>query len=434
MSLQQQYEQICSRGLSLDMSRGKPGADVISLANGMLALPAEGDFKAANGFDCRNYGILDGLPEAKELFAPLHGINPDNIIIGGNSSLQMMYDTVARAMLVGVGEEGCCPWGALFGQGTAPRFLCPVPGYDRHFAICEAFGIEMLSIPTDENGPNMDAVEKAAADDENIKGIWCVPMYANPTGITYSDEVVRRLANMKTAAKDFRIFWDNAYGIHHLNSGRPTAEASGALRVVGQSPTSLAAEQDKLTNIFAECEIAGNPERVYGFASTSKMTFPGAGLAIMGASAKNAAFIREQMAFQTIGSDKLNQLRHLRFFGSFEGIVAHMAKIEEVLRPKFNAVIEILVRELGASGGEYGAWHSPKGGYFISFTGNANTAKRTVQLCKDAGVILTNAGATFPYGKDPDDANIRIAPTFPSLNELREAMEVFCVSVKLANV
>ena len=413
MNLQQQYEQIKARGLSLDMSRGKPGADVISLADAMLQLPGEGNFTAANGLDCRNYGVLDGLPEAKELLAPIHGISPENIIVGGNSSLQMMYDAVARAMLLGVGEKDCCPWAATFATGDAPKFLCPVPGYDRHFAICEALGIEMINIATDSNGPDMDAVEKAVAADENIKGMWAVPMYANPSGITYSDETVRRLATMKVAAKDFRLFWDNAYAVHHL----------------GNSPD----KHDKLANILDECTKAGNPDRVYMFASTSKIAHPGAGLAIMGASANNAAWVREQMSFQTIGSDKLNQLRHVSFFKDFAGIQSHMAKIQEVLKPKFSAVLEILEQELGTSG-EFGSWHKPNGGYFISFEGKRGTAKRTVQLCKDAGVILTDAGATYPYGNDPDDANIRIAPTFPPLAELKEAMEVFCVSVKLANM
>jgi aspartate/methionine/tyrosine aminotransferase len=405
--LLQQYEQIKAKGLTLDMSRGKPGADVVDLSNVLLTLPGENGFKAANGFDCRNYGVLDGLPEAKALFTPMLGVTDDELIIGGNSSLQLMYDAVARAMLVGVGEDGCCPWGAEFAKGGAPKFLCPVPGYDRHFAICESMGIEMLPIPTDENGPNMDMVEDLVSKDASIKGIWCVPIYSNPTGATYSDEVVRRFAKMQTAAKDFRIFWDCAYLVHHLSDTR-----------------------DKLLNLSDECKAAGNPERAYVFASTSKITFPGGGLAIMACSAKNAAFVRKHMGFQTIGGDKLNQLRHVAFFKTFDGITAHMKAIEAVLKPKFDAVLEILQRELPPT---LGKWHTPRGGYFISFDGNPGTAKRTVALCKEAGVVMTAAGATFPLGKDPDDSNIRIAPTFPPLAELKEAMEVFCVSVKLAN-
>jgi len=309
---------------------------------------------------------------------------------------------------VGVDGESC-PWGAQFANGGAPKFLCPVPGYDRHFSICESLGIEMINIPTDENGPDMDMVEKLAANDESVKGIWCVPIYSNPTGITYSDEVVRRFAAMQTKAKDFRIFWDCAYIVHHLNDSH-----------------------DRLLNILDECKKAGNPDKVYLFASTSKITFPGSGIGIMAASERNAAFVRKHMSFQTIGSDKLNQLRHISFFGSYDGIVKHMELLQGVLKPKFDTVFEILEKELTPYG--LGSWHKPNGGYFISFDGNPGTAGKTVQLCKNAGLVLTQAGATFPYKKDPDDKNIRIAPTFPPLPELREAMEVFCVSVKLANV
>jgi DNA-binding transcriptional MocR family regulator len=396
--LLQQYEQIKAKGLSLDMSRGKPGSDVLDFSNGLLDLPGR-DYKSANGFDCRNYGILDGIPEAKALFAPILGVNPDNMIIGGNSSLQMMYDAITREMLVGSWK----------GKGGNVKFICPVPGYDRHFAICESLGIEMLNVPLNENGPDMDKVEELVAKDESVKGMWCIPMYSNPTGTTYSDEVVRRLSKMNTAAgESFRIFWDNAYAIHHLTD-----------------------TPDMLLNILDECHAAGNPDRVYMFASTSKITFPGAGLAVMAASDKNAAFVRKNMGFQTIGGDKLNQLRHVRFFGDYNGITKHMKQLGDVLKPKFDAVLEILERELTPHG--LGKWHNPNGGYFISFDGNPGTAGRTVALCKDAGVVLTGAGATFPYGNDPEDRNIRIAPTFPPLDELRAAMEVFCVSVKLAN-
>jgi DNA-binding transcriptional MocR family regulator len=406
--IQQQYEELKAKGLNLDMSRGKPGADVIDLSEVMLTLPGD-NYKAANGFDCRNYGILDGIPEAKALFAPIfggEGCTADELIIGGNSSLQMMYDTVVRCMLLGTDGE-TPPWKQ--NSADCPKFICPVPGYDRHFAICESLGIEMIAVPTDENGPDMDMVEELAAKDSSIKGIWCVPIYSNPTGVTYSDEVVRRFAAMKTAARDFRIFWDCAYIVHHLTD-----------------------EHDTLLNILDECKKAGNPDRVYAFASTSKVTFPGGGLGLMATSATNAAFVRRHMSFQTIGGDKLNQLRHVAFFKNFDGITAHMKAIQAVLKPKFDAVLEILERELAPH--NLGTWHTPKGGYFISFDGNQGTAKRTIALCKEAGVVMTGAGATFPYGNDPDDANIRIAPTFPPLDELKAAMEVFCVSVKLANL
>jgi DNA-binding transcriptional MocR family regulator len=399
--LQQKYDQIKAKGLKLDMSRGKPSFDVVALSSDMLKLPAD-DYKS-DGLDCRNYGIVDGIPAAKKLFAPMLGASAEETIIGGNSSLEMMYDTVARAMLIGVGG-GFEPWN----KGKI-KFLCPVPGYDRHFSICESLGIEMIAVPTDENGPDMGMVEELAAKDESIKGIWCVPIYSNPTGITYSDEVVRRLANMQTKANDFRIFWDCAYAVHHLTNTPST-----------------------LLNILNECKKGGNPEKVYMFASTSKITFPGGGLGIMAASDKNADFIRKHMGFRTIGSDKLNQLRHVQFLKDFAGIERHMKRIQAILKPKFDAVLDILERELTPL--KLGEWHSPNGGYFISFDGNRGTAKKTVQLCKEAGVVLTGAGATFPYGNDPDDRNIRIAPTFPPLDELKAAMEVFCVSVKLANM
>jgi len=398
--IQQLYDEIKAKGLSLDMSRGKPGPDVLNLANGMLDLPLGADYKAANGFDCRNYGILDGLPEAKRLFMPMLGVTEKELIIGGNSSLQLMYDAMIRAITLGVSADSE-PW------GKGVKFLCPVPGYDRHFAVCESLGIEMINVPSDGNGPDMDVAERLVAEDESIKGIWCVPMYSNPTGAVCSDEVVRRFARLKPKAKDFRIFWDNAYCVHHLTETPPD-----------------------LLNILAECKNAGNPDMVYVFASTSKISFPGSGLSVLATSEANADYIRKCMSFQTIGSDKLNQLRHVRFFGDFDGIKAHMRAIRKVLKPKFDIVIETLDRELKPLG--LGSWLKPEGGYFISFDGPENTAKRVVQLCKEAGVVLTGAGATYPYGKDPDDRNIRIAPTYPSVSELKAAMEVFCVSVRLA--
>jgi len=391
------YNEIKARNLSLDMSRGKPGSDVLNLVNGMLTLPLD-DYKSANGADCRNYGVLDGLPETKRLFMPMLGVNENELIIGGNSSLQMMYDTVIRGIVLGVSAD-TKPW------GKGAKFLCPVPGYDRHFAVCESLGIEMINISTDKNGPDMDEVEKIVSEDEAVKGIWCVPMYSNPTGIVYSDEVVRRFARLKPKADNFRIFWDNAYCVHHLTDSPPS-----------------------LLNILTECKNAGNPDMVYEFASTSKISFPGSGICVLAASAANADYIRKCMSFQTIGSDKLNQLRHVRFFGDFEGIKSHMRAVQKILKPKFDAVIDIFEKELSG----YGSWFKPDGGYFISFNAPAGTAKRVVQLCKEAGVVLTGAGATYPYGKDPDDKNIRIAPTFPSIDELKAAMEVFCVSVKLA--
>ncbi|MDR0222246.1 MAG: aminotransferase class I/II-fold pyridoxal phosphate-dependent enzyme [Oscillospiraceae bacterium] len=398
---EKEYAGVKAKGLKLDMSRGKPGPDVLELSNGMLKLPA-GDYISENGTDCRNYGIIDGIPEAKRLFAQMLGVSESEVIVGGNSSLQMMYDAVARAMLFGA-ADGFDPW-----SKSKIKFLCPVPGYDRHFSVCETMGIEMLSVPTDGNGPDMDAVERLVSEDESVKGIWCVPMYSNPTGIVYSDAVVKRLANMKPKAPDFRIFWDNAYCVHHLTD-----------------------EPESLADILGECKKAGNPDMVYIFASTSKISFPGGGVGVLAASAGNVAYIKKHMGFQTIGSDKLNQLRHVQFFRDLDGIKAHMGLIKNVLKPKFDLTLDILEKELSPDG--LGSWHKPKGGYFISFDGAQGTAKRTVALCKEAGVVLTGAGAAFPYGKDPEDKNIRIAPTYPSLEELRAAMEVFCVSVKLAN-
>ncbi|MCL1789217.1 MAG: aminotransferase class I/II-fold pyridoxal phosphate-dependent enzyme [Oscillospiraceae bacterium] len=399
--LQRQYEQFKAQGLKLDMSRGKPDAEVVSLSEHMLNPP---DFQTkSGGVDCRNYGILDGLPEAKELFAPMLGVSPNEMILGNNSSLAMMYDAIVRCMIYGVDEKSE-PWS----KGKI-KFLCPVPGYDRHFAICENLGIEMINIPTNQNGPDMDMVEDLAAKDESVKGIWCVPIYSNPTGITYSDKAVQRLARLQTKAKDFRIFWDCAYTVHHLTD-----------------------TPDVLLNILDECKKAENPEKVYLFASTSKITFPGSGVAIMAASEKNVVFIKKQLGVRTIGSDKLNQLRHVRFLKDWNGLQKHMRRIQTILKPKFDAVTQILERELTPFG--LGEWHNPKGGYFISFDGNPGTAKKTVQLCKGAGVVLTSAGATFPYGNDPDDKNIRIAPTLPPIDELVQAMDVFCVSVMLANV
>ncbi len=398
------YEDYKARNLKLDMSRGKPAPDQLNLSIDMLTHCLDGDYKSENGIDCRNYGVLDGIPEAKELMRPLLGVSNEEIIVGGNSSLQLMYDTIARAMLLGV-LGGDKPWC----KNNKVKFLCPAPGYDRHFAICESIGIEMITVPYLEDGPDMDMVEKQVSEDDEIKGIWCVPMYSNPTGITYSDEVVKRFANLKPKAKDFRIFWDNAYCVHHLYD-----------------------THDKLLNILDECKKAGNPDMVFMFTSTSKISFPGGGLACIGASKANIQFIDSQMTYQTIGYDKLNQLRHAKFFKNFDGITAHMEKHRAIIAPKFDIVLNMLNSEIAPCG--IAKWHNPTGGYFVSFTGMDGTAKRIVALCKEAGVVLTGAGATYPYGKDPHDSNIRIAPTFPTCEELQTAMEIFCVSAKLASV
>lgn len=396
------YEEYKAMGLKLDMSRGKPAPSQLDLTDDMLLHCLDGAHISENGIDCRNYGVLDGIYEAKRLFMPMLGVGRYEIIIGGNSSLCMMYDNIARAMLLGV-LGGKKPWS----KNQHVKFLCPAPGYDRHFAICESMGIEMITVPYKEDGPDMDMIEDLVSKDEEIKGIWCVPMYSNPTGITYSDEVVKRFANLSPKADDFRIFWDNAYCVHHLTD-----------------------TPDHLLNILEECKKTGKENMVYIFTSTSKISFPGGGLAVMAASEANIEFVKNQMAYQTIGYDKLNQLRHARFFKDFEGVQEHMKKHRAIIQPKFEVVLDTLKNEIEPLG--IGKWHSPNGGYFVSFDGEENTAKRTVQLCKEAGVVLTDAGATFPYGKDPKDSNIRIAPTFPTVEELQKAMDIFCAAARLA--
>ena len=403
--LEQQYAEIKAQGLALDMSRGKPAADQLNLSMDMMdVLSSNTDLKCETGVDCRNYGGLDGIDEAKQLLADMMEVPKDNVIIFGNSSLNVMYDTVARAMTHGI--MGSTPWCKL----DKVKFLCPVPGYDRHFAITEHFGIEMINVPMTSTGPDMDMVEKLVSSDPAIKGIWCVPKYSNPQGITYSDETVFRFANLKPAAEDFRIFWDNAYCVHHLYEDK----------------------QDYLIEILMECKKAGNPDMVYKFSSTSKISFPGSGIAAMAASDANLEDIRSTMRVQTIGHDKVNQLRHVRFFGDIHGIVEHMKKHADILRPKFETVLEVLERELG--GLEIGSWIAPRGGYFISFDALDGCAKAIVAKAKEAGVVMTGAGATFPYGKDPHDSNIRIAPSYPTPEELAVAAEVFVLSVKLASV
>ena len=402
--LEAEYKKFQDMGLKLDMSRGKPSAEQLDISMGMMdVLNSSSDLKCREGIDCRNYGVIDGIQEAKELLADLIEVPADKIIIYGNSSLNVMYDTVARSMTHGV--CGSTPWCKL----PVVKFLCPVPGYDRHFAITEYFGIEMINVPMTPEGPDMDMVEKLVSTDAAIKGIWCVPKYSNPQGITYSDETVRRFARLKPAAEDFRIYWDNAYNVHHLYDD----------------------DQDTILEILHECEEAGNPDLVYKFSSTSKISFPGSGVAAISASYNNLKDIKKQMSIQTIGHDKLNQLRHVRYFKNLDGIKEHMKKHAAIMRPKFEAVEEILERELG--GLEIGSWLKPKGGYFISFDALDGCAKRIVSLAKEAGVVMTGAGATYPYGKDPHDSNIRIAPSFPPLHELVQATELFVLCVKLAS-
>ena len=402
--VQKSYDEYKAMGLKLDMSRGKPAPIQLDLTEDMLLHCLDGEYVSENGIDCRNYGVLDGIYEAKRLFMPMLGVGRYELIVGGNSSLCLMYDSIARAMLLGV-LGGKKPWSKY----EHVKFLCPSPGYDRHFAICESMGIEMITVPYKDDGPDMDMVEKLVAEDEEIKGIWCVPMYSNPSGLTYSDEVVRRFANLNPKADDFRIFWDHAYCVHHLTD-----------------------TPDTLLNILDECKKTGKEDMVYIFTSTSKISFPGGGLAVLAASEANINFIKNQMSYQTIGYDKLNQLRHARFFKDYEGIKEHMKLHRAIIAPKFKVVLYMLEKEIEPLG--IGEWHKPNGGYFVSFNGLPNTAKRIVELCKEAGVVLTGAGATFPYGKDPEDRNIRIAPTFPTTDELAKAMEIFCTSVKLASI
>lgn len=404
-ALKAEYEKIKGMGLALDMSRGKPGADQLDLSMGMLdVLDSKTALKSENGTDLRNYGVLDGIPEAKKLIADVIGTKPENVIIYGNSSLNIMYDQVARAEMFGI--CGNTPWCKL----DKVKFLCPVPGYDRHFAITETFGIEMINIPMTENGPDMDLVEKYVNNDETVKGIWCVPKYSNPQGVVYSDETVRRFAALKPAAADFRIFWDNAYVVHHLYKE----------------------DQAQILDVLEECKKAGNPDMVFEFCSTSKVSFPGSGIAAVAASKANLEDFRSYMQIQTIGHDKLNQLRHVKFFKNIDGLHEHMRKHAAILRPKFEMVLNTLDRELGGLG--IGEWTKPHGGYFISFDSMEGCAKAIVAKAKEAGVVLTGAGATYPYGKDPKDSNIRIAPSFPTPEDLGKAAEVFVLCVKLTSV
>lgn len=405
--LERKYEDVKGKGLKLDMSRGKPAKAQLDISNGMMdVLTSDSDMVCEAGVDCRNYGVLEGIPEARKLLADMSEVPEKNILIYGNSSLSIMFDTVARSMTKGV--MGCTPWAKL----DKVKFLCPVPGYDRHFAVTEYFGIEMVNVPMLPTGPDMDIVEKLVAEDESVKGIWCVPKYQNPMGISFSDETVKRFANLKPAAKDFRIFWDNAYSIHHLYD----------------EPEN----QDVILELLTECEKAGNPDMVYKFISTSKVSFPGSGIAALAASEANLAEAKNYMFYQTIGHDKLNQLRHVRFFKDIDGMRQHMKKHAAIMRPKFEAVIEVLEREL--SGLQIGSWIRPKGGYFISFDALEGCAKAIVAKAKEAGLVMTGAGATYPYRNDPKDSNIRIAPSFPTPEELSVAADIFVLSVKLVSI
>ena len=404
-ALEVQFQEVKAKGLHLDMSRGKPSKAQLDLSNGMMdVLNSDSNMVCEAGVDCRNYGVMDGIPEARQLLADMSEVDEKNILIYGNSSLNVMFDTVARAMSMGI--CGNTPWAKL----DKVKFLCPVPGYDRHFGITQFFGIEMINVPLYTTGPDMDMVEKLVSEDPTIKGIWCVPKYSNPTGISYSDETVRRFARLKPAALDFRIFWDNAYSIHHLYED----------------------DQDVILELLTECEKVGTQDMVYKFISTSKVSFPGSGIAAMAASEANLADARHWMHYQTIGHDKLNQLRHVRFFKDMDGMRVHMKKHADILRPKFEAVLDVLEQELG--GLKIGSWVKPKGGYFIAFDSLEGCAKKIVAKAKEAGLIMTSAGATFPYGKDPKDTNIRIAPSFPTPEELAVAAQIFVLSVKLVSV
>ena len=397
--LERQYAGYQARSLKLDMSRGKPSGSQLDLTNGIL--DRLDGYMVEGGIDARNYGCLEGIHEARKLFSELLGIPRDRLMIGGNSSLNMMYDTIVRHWVFGT--HGHTPWGRL----PVVKFLCPCPGYDRHFAICEDLGIEMIPVPMTANGPDMDMVEQIAGSDDAVKGIWCVPLYSNPQGVCYSDETVDRLAAMK-AAPDFRIFWDNAYGVHHIY------------------------EERHLKDIFASADAAGNPERVYYFFSTSKITFPGAGVALLATGPENFAELKHHMSIQTIGPDKLNQLRTVRYLKSAEGVREHMRVLARELRPKFDLVLGTLERELGGTG--LAAWMAPKGGYFVSLDTLPGCAKAVIELAREAGVKLTGPGAAFPLHHDPQDRNIRLAPSYPPLDELKTAIELFCVCVKLAGV
>lgn len=404
-ALEAQYAQIKELGLQLDMSRGKPGKEQLDLSMPMLdVLSSNSVLESENGTDLRNYGVLDGIPEAKKFIAEIVGTKAENVIVYGNSSLNIMYDQIARAEIFGI--CGNTPWSKL----DKVKFLCPVPGYDRHFAITESFGIEMINIPMSEDGPDMDMVAELVNNDESVKGIWCVPKYSNPQGVVYSDETVKKFAQLKPAAADFRIFWDNAYAVHHLYRDN----------------------QADILNILELCEKEGNPDMVFQFCSTSKVSFPGAGIAAISTSKANIDDIKKRLTVQTIGHDKTNQLRHVMFFKNLDGVKAHMMKHAAIIRPKFEMLDKLFNEEIASRG--IGTWVNPLGGYFISFDALPGCAKEIVAKCKEAGVVMTGAGAPFPYGNDPQDSVIRIAPTLPSVEELTEAAKVFIVVARLVSV
>lgn len=406
-SLQKEYDAWKRKNLSLNMARGKPSKAQLDLSNQLMdVLNSNSYFNDQTGTDCRNYGVGEGIPEAKALMGEMSEVSPDDMIIFGNSSLNIMFDSIARSYAKGV--CGSTPWCKL----DKWKFLCPVPGYDRHFRVTEFFGAEMINIPMTPDGPDMDMVEDYVNNDPAVKGIWCVPKYSNPQGYSYSDETVRRFANLTPAASDFRIYWDNAYSIHHLYD----------------EPE----KQDVILEILDECRKAGHPDMVYKFISTSKVTFPGSGLAALAASKRNLDDVRKYMSAQTIGHDKLNQLRHVRFFGNLTNMKQHMRKHAAILRPKFEAVWEIFDKKLGGLG--VGEWTKPNGGYFISYDALPGCAKKIVAMCGECGVTLTPAGATYPYGRDPEDKNIRIAPSYPPLDELKEAAEIFTICVRIVSI
>ena len=402
-NLEKEYNDILNLKLELNMARGKPDLDQLDISMDMLDVITSKTNLIKN-MDYRNYGILDGIDEAKQMFADLLETDTDHIVVYGNSSLNLMFDQISRGYTHGY--MGCTPWCKL----DKIKFLCPAPGYDRHFAITQRFGFELITIPMTKNGPDMDLVEQYVNNDESVKGMWCVPQYSNPLGTTYSDETVKRLAALKPAAKDFRLFWDNAYLIHHLYDDK----------------------QDHVLNIIEECEKTGNKDMYFEFTSTSKVTFPGSGVSVVATSPENKKDLLKHMTVQTIGHDKINQLRHVEYFKNVDGLKEHMKKHANILRPKFEAVLEIFDREL--SGLNIGSWTKPVGGYFISFDSLEGCAKDIVKACKDAGAILTDAGATFPYGNDPKDSNIRIAPSYPNTDELIQAANLFVLCVKLVSV
>ena len=401
--LKERHETFRSAGHKLDMTRGKPSAAQLDLSAGLLDIPLSKDFRAQDGTDCRNYGGLLGIPEARELFAQYMQVKPDEVWVAGNSSLALMHDAVVRALFFGV-PGGTGPW-----KDQQVRFLCPVPGYDRHFSICQHYGIEMIPVPMNEEGPDMDAVEAHVSRDANIRGIWCVPKYSNPSGVVYGRTVVERLAAMKTAAPDFRIFWDNAYAVHHLSDREP-----------------------ELADILALCRAASHPYRPLLFGSTSKISVAGSGVALMAADKENLNDAMKHVAMRTIGPDKLNQLRHVRFFKNMDGIRNHMREHARLLAPRFAVVEEVLSAELAGTGVAH--WTRPGGGYFVSLDAQPGCAARTAALAAEVGVLLTKAGATFPYGRDPEDRNLRIAPTLPPVEEIRTAMEILAVCVQMATL